>query len=73
MPPPEPAGSSLEATRDLQAPATRAELEELRREVLETVADVCLRADDNAQAPWPWPLTRLGAELRRRVERLEGG
>lgn len=56
-----------------QAAERRAELEELRREVLETVADVCLRADDNAQAPWPWPLTRLGAELRRRVERLEGG
>lgn len=58
-------------TIDPEAPATRREVEELMREMLTTLAEVCAGADEHAQAPWPWPLTRLAQELRRRVEKLE--
>lgn len=61
---------------DPQSPATRAELEELRREILTTLSDALERIHipvpgSSGWAEVPLGLRELAEELRRRIERLE--
>lgn len=55
-------------------PLTESDVERIARRVaLDTVADVCERADKNARAEWPWPLSRLGEVCRALAAELTGG